>query len=75
MQAGHKTVFGFAVDREVEHCEILLARLDLKTRRGIRDFLWLEGALLADEPPLIPGRTPAFIWPNVGAGNGSDVPL
>jgi hypothetical protein len=46
----------FAVDRQVEHCEVAPARVDLKPSPDIPDFLWFEGALLTNESAFVPGR-------------------
>jgi hypothetical protein len=48
----------FAVDRQVEHCEVAFARLDLKADPDIPHFLGLEWALLAYEASLVPGACP-----------------
>src|SRR5450631_671856 len=43
----------FAVDRQVEHCEVAPARVDLKPGPDIPDFLRFEGTLLTNESAFV----------------------
>lgn len=65
LQAGEIAASQFAVDRQVEHCEIAPTRLYLKAGPDIPDFLRLEGAFLTDEAPFVPRRLPlvlVLVW-------------
>jgi hypothetical protein len=75
LQADKVTPPQFAVDRQVEHCEVSLARLDLKASADIPDFLRLEGAFLTHEPSLVPRRLPMVLLLGVVLGHGSNLPF
>jgi hypothetical protein len=63
----------FAVDRQIEHRKFAPARLDLKAGPDIPNFLWLEGALLAYEASLVPGRLMMVSLLTDGLGHGRDL--
>jgi hypothetical protein len=44
-----------AVDRQIEHCEIAFAFLQLEADTNRPDLFRLQGPLLTDDPTLIPG--------------------
>jgi len=63
----------FAVDRQVEHCEVTPARVDLKPGSYVSDFLWLEWAFLTDQSSFIPGRSLMILLLDDGLGHGSNL--
>ncbi len=75
LQTDEVTSPQFAVDRQVEHCEVALARIDLKSGPDIPDFLWFEQAFLTDESPFIPVRMQTVLLSDVGLGRGSNLPI
>jgi hypothetical protein len=44
-----------AIDREIEQGEVAAMVFELESDSDRPDLLWLKRALLADEPPLVPG--------------------
>ena len=46
----------FAVDRHVEEREIAVVLREFKPDTDRPDVFWLQRALLADDPALVPGR-------------------
>ena len=69
-QAGEIAAANFAVDRQIEHCEVAFARLDLELSADVPNFLRLEWALLTDEPPLVPRRMLVVLLLGLGLGLG-----
>jgi hypothetical protein len=64
----------FAIDRQVEHCEVAPARVDLKPGPDIPHFLWLEGTFLTNEAPFVPRPLPLVLLLCVGLGHGITLP-
>jgi hypothetical protein len=60
----------FAVDRQVEHCEVAPARVDLKPGPDIPDFLRFEGTLLTNESAFVPGRLSLVLFQDECLGHG-----
>jgi hypothetical protein len=60
----------FAVDRQVEHCEVAPARVNLKPGPDIPDFLRFEGTLLTNESTFVPGRLSLVLFQDECLGHG-----
>jgi hypothetical protein len=59
-----------AVDRQVEHCEVAPARVDLKAGPDIPDFLRFEGTLLTNDSAFVPGRLSLILFQDECLGHG-----